>query len=299
MSALLKLDAVEMHFRARAQLFQTTVVKALDGVSLSLDPGETLAIVGESGSGKTTLGRVSLRLLEPTAGQVYFDGKDVTTASEGDLKDLRRRAQGVFQDPFTSLDPYMTIRQIVEEPLVIHDMGSSSERSERVAWALEEVRLRPASDFLDRYTHMLSGGQRQRIGIARALVITPDYILADEPVSMIDASSRAEILVLLRELQERHRIAYLYVTHDIATARHYHMQRRFRRHRNLRRWCMHRRRRCRHRHRRHRRGRPPLASLHHRHRGHRRHRCHRCPRRHPSRLHRLRLQRHLRHRRLW
>lgn len=221
MSALLKLDAVEMHFRARAQLFQTTVVKALDGVSLSLDPGETLAIVGESGSGKTTLGRVSLRLLEPTAGQVYFDGKDVTTASEGDLKDLRRRAQGVFQDPFTSLDPYMTIRQIVEEPLVIHDMGSSSERSERVAWALEEVRLRPASDFLDRYTHMLSGGQRQRIGIARALVITPDYILADEPVSMIDASSRAEILVLLRELQERHRIAYLYVTHDIATARHF------------------------------------------------------------------------------
>lgn len=221
MSPLLRLDAVEMHFRARTQLFQTTVVKALDGVSLNLDPGETLAIVGESGSGKTTLGRVSLRLLEPTAGQVYFDGIDITTASEGGLKDFRRRAQGVFQDPFTSLDPYMTIRQIVEEPLVIHGMGSGSERLERVTWALEEVRLRPASDLLDRYTHMLSGGQRQRVGIARALVVTPAYILADEPVSMIDASSRAEILALLRELQDRHRIAYLYITHDIATARHF------------------------------------------------------------------------------
>ena len=219
--ALVRLEDVEMHFRARASLFRTTIVKALDGVTLSLGRGETLAVVGESGSGKTTLGRVTLRLLEPTGGRVYFDGTDVTTSSEGQLKGLRRRAQGVFQDPFTSLDPYMTIRQIVEEPLVIHKMGSRAERLERVEWALEEVRLQPIGEMLRRYPHMISGGQRQRIGIARALVVTPEYILADEPVSMIDSSSRAEILSLLQELQDRHAIAYLYITHDIATARHF------------------------------------------------------------------------------
>jgi peptide/nickel transport system ATP-binding protein len=220
--ALVRLEEVRMHFRARGRgLFGSVVVKALDGVSLALGRGETLAVVGESGSGKTTLGRVSLRLLEPTAGRVLFDGQDVTHAPEGRLKEFRRRAQGIFQDPFTSLDPYMTIRQTVEEPLVIHGMGSAAERLERVTWALDEVRLRPAAEFLDRYPHMLSGGQRQRAGIARALTLTPEYVLADEPVSMIDASSRAEVLALLRDLQERHGIAYLYITHDIATARHF------------------------------------------------------------------------------
>ena len=218
---MLELDDVSMHFRARGQRFRTSVVRALDGVSLSLDRGETIAIVGESGCGKTTLGRVSLRLLAPTSGRVVFDGEDVTRAPERQLKAFRRRAQGIFQDPFSSLDPYMTIRQIVEEPLVIHNAGTAAERRERVAWALDEVRLRPAAEFLERFPHLLSGGQRQRVGIARALVLTPDYMLADEPVSMIDASSRAEILTLLSELQERHRIGYLYITHDIATARHF------------------------------------------------------------------------------
>ena len=218
---MLELRDVAMHFKTRGRGFRTTTVRALDGVSLTLDRGETIAIVGESGCGKTTLGRVSLRLLEPTAGRVLFDGEDITTLKEGRLKKFRRRAQGIFQDPFTSLDPYMTIRQIVEEPLVIHGEGSPSERLERVEWALDEVRMRPASDFLDRFPHLLSGGQRQRVGIARALTLTPEYVLADEPVSMIDASSRAEILALLRELQERHSIGYLYITHDIATARHF------------------------------------------------------------------------------
>ncbi len=218
---LLRLEGAEVHFRAREKLFRTTIVRALDGVDVSLNQGEALALVGESGSGKTTLGRVSLRLLEPTGGRVYFDGEDITALSDGRLKPFRKRAQGVFQDPFTSLDSYMTIRQIVEEPLIIHKIGRGNERRERVEWALDEVRMRPAGDFLDRYPHMLSGGQRQRVGIARALVLTPEYILADEPVSMIDASSRAEILTLLNELQERHRIAYLYITHDIATARHF------------------------------------------------------------------------------
>ena len=218
---LLRLEGAEMHFRARARLFRTTIVRALDGVDLDLGRGETLAVVGESGSGKTTLGRVSLRLLEPTGGRVYFGGQDVTALPDSRLKDFRRRAQGVFQDPFTALDSFMTIRQIVEEPLVIHGLGGRSDRLERVEWALGEVRLRPAGDFLDRYPHTLSGGQRQRVGIARALVLTPEYILADEPVSMIDASSRAEILALLNELQQRHEVAYLYITHDIATARHF------------------------------------------------------------------------------
>ena len=218
---MLDLRDVAMHFKSRGRGFRTTTVRALDGVSLTLDRGQTIAIVGESGCGKTTLGRVSLRLLEPTAGRVLFDNVDITEVKEGNLKQFRRRAQGIFQDPFTSLDPYMTIRQIVEEPLVIHGEGSASERLERVEWALDEVRMRPASDFLDRFPHLLSGGQRQRVGIARALTLTPEYILADEPVSMIDASSRAEILALLRELQERHRIGYLYITHDIATARHF------------------------------------------------------------------------------
>ncbi len=218
---MLELRDVAMHFKSRGRGFRTTTVRALDGVSLTLDRGETIAIVGESGCGKTTLGRVSLRLLEPTAGRVLFNNQDITEFKDGQLKEFRRRAQGIFQDPFTSLDPYMTIRQIVEEPLVIHGEGSPSERLERVEWALDEVRIRPASDFLDRFPHLLSGGQRQRVGIARALTLTPEYILADEPVSMIDASSRAEILALLRELQERHRIGYLYITHDIATARRF------------------------------------------------------------------------------
>ncbi len=218
---MLELRDVAMHFRARGRGFRSTTVRALDGVTLTLDRGETVAIVGESGCGKTTLGRVSLRLLRPTAGQVVFDGEDVTRTPERRLKPFRRRAQGIFQDPFTSLDPYMTIGQIVEEPLVIHGAGAAAARRERVRWALDEVRLRPAEDFVDRFPHLLSGGQRQRVGIARALTLTPDYMLADEPVSMIDASSRAEILALLGELQERHRIGYLYITHDIATARHF------------------------------------------------------------------------------
>ncbi len=218
---LLKLEGAEMHFRARARLFRTTIVRALDGVDVDLARGETLAIVGESGSGKTTLGRITLRLLEPTGGRVHFDGQDITDLPDSRLKEFRRRAQGVFQDPFTALDSFMTIRQIVEEPLVIHNLGNRRDRLDRVEWALDEVRLRPASDLLDRYPHTLSGGQRQRVGIARALVLTPEYILADEPVSMIDASSRAEILALLNDLQERHGVAYLYITHDIATARHF------------------------------------------------------------------------------
>jgi peptide/nickel transport system ATP-binding protein len=207
-----------MEFRARKTLFRSSCVRAVNGASISLRPGETLGIVGESGSGKTTLARIALRLLKPTAGSVLYNGADITRIPEKRLKDFRRRVQGIFQDPFASLDPFMTIGQILEEPLIIHRLGTAAERREAATEALDEVKLRPPRDFLGGYTHFLSGGQRQRVAIARALLLKPEYIIADEPVSMIDASSRAEILSLFSELQANHGLGFLYITHDIATA---------------------------------------------------------------------------------
>ncbi|MEE8442521.1 MAG: ABC transporter ATP-binding protein [Dehalococcoidia bacterium] len=221
MSPLLSAEDIIIEFHARKRLFSSTTVRALDGVSLHLDGGETLALVGESGSGKTTLARVCLRLLKPTRGTITFDGHDITKTKDGDLKWFRHRAQGIFQDPYSSLDPYMTLEQIVEEPLVIHGKGQRNGRSELVHRALEEVKLVPAGEMAAKFPHMLSGGQRQRVAIARALILQPELVVADEPVSMVDASSRAEILYLLRELQERHGTAFLYITHDIATAYHF------------------------------------------------------------------------------
>ncbi len=218
---LVRLEAVKVHFPIRRGLFARGVVKAVDGVSLQLARGETVALVGESGSGKTTLGRASLRLIEPTAGRVLFDGRDITHVPEARLKWFRRRAQAVFQDPYSSLNGTMTIEQIVEEPLIIHGVGTREERRARVLEALEAVRLRPPEEFLKKFPHQLSGGQRQRAAIARALVLDPEYVVADEPVSMVDASSRAEILLVLKERQEAAGTAILYITHDIATARHF------------------------------------------------------------------------------
>ncbi len=221
MDELLELKNIKMYFQVRKRLFFSLTVKALDGVSLKLNRGESLAVVGESGSGKTTLGRVSLRLLKPSAGQVIFAGEDITHAGENELKGFRKRAQGIFQDPFSSLDSFMNVYQILEEPLIIHGVGNGKEREEMVYQALEEVRLLPAKEFAAQYPHRLSGGQRQRVGIARALILRPEFIVADEPVSMIDASSRAEILYLLKELQEKHQMGILYITHDIATAQYF------------------------------------------------------------------------------
>jgi len=212
---------LQVHFHVRKGIFGSQVVKAVDGVSLTIAQGEVVAVVGESGSGKTTLGRAALGLQKPTAGKITVGGVELQALSAQQSKALRRRAQVIFQDPFATIDPYMTIYESVAEPLVIHGIGDEGERRERVYQALRDVRLTPVDEIAGRYPHMLSGGQRQRAGIARALVLEPALILADEPVSMVDASSRAELLYLLRELQQRHGITFLYITHDIATARHF------------------------------------------------------------------------------
>ena len=220
-AALVQVDNLQIHFTVHKGLFGTQVVRAVDGINLRLQRGEVVAVVGESGSGKTTLGRASLGLVKPTAGRVCFEQRDLATFSPTEMKAYRRRAQAIFQDPFASIDSYMTIFDTVAEPLIIHKIGSIAERRERVYQALRDVRLTPVEEIGERYPHLLSGGQRQRAGIARALVLQPAYIMADEPVSMVDASSRAEMLYLLRELRDRFGIAFLYITHDIATARHF------------------------------------------------------------------------------
>jgi oligopeptide/dipeptide ABC transporter ATP-binding protein len=220
-SVLVSLEEIAVVFSTRKGFFRSGEVRALDGVSLAIGATETVGLVGESGSGKTTLGRVSLRLVKPTSGRVVFDGRDISAVKDEELGWFRKRAQIVFQDPFSSLNPYMTIGGLVAEPLVIDGGIGAGERGERVRSALEAVELVPAVRFAERYPTMLSGGQRQRVGIARALVRDPDYIVADEPVSMIDASSRIEILDLLDHLQVTRGVAFLYITHDIASARHF------------------------------------------------------------------------------
>ena len=211
----------EVVFETRKGIFRSGSVLALDDVDLLIDYGQTVALVGESGSGKTTLGRLTLRLVEPSAGRVFFAGQDISHASEKELKWVRERAQIVFQDPFSSLNPYMRVRELIEEPLVIDGVSSQEERRARVDQALESVDLTPVARFAQKFPTQMSGGQRQRVGIARALVRNPDYIVTDEPVSMIDASSRVEVLNLLDRLQSETQTAFLYITHDIASARHF------------------------------------------------------------------------------
>lgn len=218
---ILSVRDLKVHFRARSGFFGSTLIRALDGVSLELARGETLAVVGESGSGKTTLGRATLRLLRPTSGQILFDGQDIARLPEKGLKAFRRRAQAIFQDPYAALSPYMSVRQIVEEPLLVHGGFSVRQREAKVLEALAQVRLSPAAEFAAKFPHQLSGGQRQRVGIARTLVLSPEYVVADEPVSMIDASSRAEILYLLKEIQLERGLSFLYITHDLASSRHF------------------------------------------------------------------------------
>jgi oligopeptide/dipeptide ABC transporter ATP-binding protein len=216
---LAAVEDLSVHFNTRAGLFRLRTVKAVDGVSLSIRRGQTIALVGESGSGKTTLGRALLRLVKPARGAVRFDGSGISSIEGAELKALRRRAQAVFQDPYASISPFMDVREIVEEPLVVHGVRGQAHRRELVLKALESVRLFPPDEIASKHPHTLSGGQRQRVCIARAIVLGPELVVADEPVSMVDASNRAEILRLLRTLQEEKGIAFLYITHDLASAR--------------------------------------------------------------------------------
>jgi ABC-type oligopeptide transport system ATPase subunit len=207
------------HYTRGGDLFRArTTVRAVDDVSFSIEEGETFALVGESGSGKSTTGRCMLRLVEPTAGEVLFRGENVLLYSSARMRAARRDMQMVFQDPYSSLNPRMRALTIVEEPLVIHRIGSKAERRDRVAELFRVVGLDPA--HLDRYPHEFSGGQRQRIGLARALALKPSFIIADEPVSALDVSIQAQVINLLMDLQQQLRLTYLFVAHDLRLVRH-------------------------------------------------------------------------------
>jgi oligopeptide/dipeptide ABC transporter ATP-binding protein len=218
---LVKTDKLCVYFYSRSGLFRSATIKAVDGVSIEIGRGRTLALVGESGSGKTSLGRAVLKLADAAAGTVFFDGGEVSTLKRREIKSFRRKAQAIFQDPYSTISPYMNVYDIIEEPLVIHQIGNRAERRKTILEAVEMVKLDPPEEFIGKYPHNLSGGQRQRVSIARAMVLNPEFVVADEPVSMVDASNRAEILTLLREIQHSRNVTFLYITHDIANARHF------------------------------------------------------------------------------
>lgn len=217
---LLTVRNLKKHFPVKKGLFGKTVghVKAVDGISFYVNHGETLGIVGESGCGKSTTGRVLMRLLEPTAGDIQFDGKDLTSLSAEEMRKTRRDIQMVFQDPYASLNPRHTIGKILEEPLIVHGMSDSVERKKKVQDFLEVVGLHPF--HAKRYPHQFSGGQRQRIGIARALMTNPKLIIADEPVSALDVSIQAQVLNLMQDLQKEFNLTYIFIAHDLGVVRH-------------------------------------------------------------------------------
>ncbi len=218
---LLRVDGLKMHFPIlQGIVFKRRIgeVKAVDGVSFEVHRGETLGLVGESGSGKTTVGRAILRLYEPTAGHVEYDGTDLTQLSGEEMRRLRPKLQMIFQDPYASLNPRLTVGTIISEAMIHHGVVPRARRDERVAELLELVGLEPA--FSSRYPHEFSGGQRQRIGIARALALEPDFIACDEPIAALDVSIQAQVINLLQDLQEQLGLTYLFIAHDLSVVRH-------------------------------------------------------------------------------
>jgi oligopeptide transport system ATP-binding protein len=219
MTALLRAEGLTKHFPVRQKLFggATATVRAVDGVSFEVSAGQTMALVGESGCGKSTLGRLLLRLIEPTSGRVWFDGQDLTALTPAQLRARRREFQMIFQDPYSSLNPRMTVGQTLTEPLALHGLAEGRRR-ERAAQLLEQVGLSPS--YLQRYPHEFSGGQRQRIGIARALAAEPRLIVCDEAVSALDVSIQAQVVNLLQDLQQSLNLAYVFIAHDLAVVKH-------------------------------------------------------------------------------
>lgn len=220
-SVLVEVDNLTKHFPiTHGLIIQRKIgdVQAVDGVTFTIKEGETLGLVGESGSGKTTVGRTILQLYRPTSGSVYFRGEDLTALEGRDLRSARRNMQMVFQDPYASLNPRLSVGNIVVEPLEIHGIGDKKSRQMRVEQVMELVGLNP--QFINRYPHEFSGGQRQRIGVARALTLEPEFIVLDEPISALDVSIQAQVVNLLGELQERMGLTYLFIAHDLSMVRH-------------------------------------------------------------------------------
>ena len=217
---LMRVDNLVKHFPIMKGFFQKQVgaVRAVDGVSFDIERGETLGLVGESGCGKSTTGRTILQLFRPTSGDVQFDGVNLVTLKGEDLRIMRRKMQMIFQDPYASLNPRMTVGEIIREPLTVHQVATEAEGNERVKQLLELVKLNPS--FTSRYPHEFSGGQRQRIGIARALALQPSFIVCDEPISALDVSIQAQVVNLLEELQEQFNLTYLFIAHDLSMVRH-------------------------------------------------------------------------------
>jgi peptide/nickel transport system ATP-binding protein len=218
---ILKVHGISKQF-VKKSIFnsKSSVVKAVDDVTFSLKKGDVLVIAGESGSGKSTIAKLILMATNPDSGKIFFEGEQIKNNPKS-LKKIRMQCQMVYQDPYDSINPRLKVEDIVSEPLQIHNIGNSLERKKMIINALKEVKLEPTEEIAKKYPHMLSGGQRQRVVLARALVIRPKIIIADEPVSMLDVSIRAEILELMKEIQKKNNISFIYITHDLATARYF------------------------------------------------------------------------------
>lgn len=219
---ILRVENLHTWFEVRRMgFFKAGDVRALDGVTFDLYAGETISIVGESGCGKSTLAKTILGIHHPTKGKIYFQGRDLSTLDKQGWKEYRSNIGYIMQDPYGALPPFMNVKRILEEPMKINGINDKKERERRIRQVLEEVKLAPIEDFLPKFPHMLSGGQQQRLVIARAMILEPKMLIADEPVSMLDASVRIEILQLLQSLQRKHNLAIIYITHDLSTVRYF------------------------------------------------------------------------------